>query len=293
MRWGIMAMQPDLLMSQAAAGGSPGQFNHGALIEQLADHGFTTIELGGDLQMFFPQAFAPPAIERLQAIKRERGLRYTVHLPLWSIEPSTLHASVRRGSVEALIATIQATQALTPDCYVLHATGALAAEFGRMRLPAAARNTILDAFAANARRSIETLLGETGIDRQRLAIETIEFPFERFVALADDLDVGICLDTGHVLAGFSGPIGIWDALERCLPRLAEIHLHDAPWQGPNQFIGYGRDHQPLGAGDLDVARLLDRLQAANWRGPIVLELTLGDALRSLDVIRDLRPELLR
>jgi sugar phosphate isomerase/epimerase len=282
-RFGIMAMQPDLLMQQTTP------FDHGALIEQLADRGFTTIELGGDLQMFFGHAFAPPAIERLLMIKQKRDLRYTVHLPLWSIEPSALHAPVRRGSVEALLGVINAVQPLDPDACVLHATGALAAEFGRMRLPDAARNAILDQFAANARRSIETILAETGIDRRRLAIETIEFPFERTVALAEELDVGMCLDTGHLLAGFSGPIDLWDALDRCLPRLAEIHLHDAPWQGPEQTIGYGRDHQPLGAGDLDVARLLDRLGAANWNGPIVLELTVGDALRSLEVIRGLRP----
>jgi sugar phosphate isomerase/epimerase len=95
-----------------------------------------------------------------------------------------------------------------------------------------------------------------------------------------------------VLVGFSGPVDLFDALERCLPRLAEVHLHDGPWQGPEMRIGYGKDHQPLGAGDLDVARFLDRLSTAGFSGPFVLELQVEQALASLDVIRSLRPNVL-
>jgi sugar phosphate isomerase/epimerase len=94
---------------------------------------------------------------------------------------------------------------------------------------------------------------------------------------------------GHVLVGFSGPLRLDQALERCLPRLAEIHLHDGPWQGPECKIGYGRDHKPLGEGDLDVASFLDRLDQANYSGPIIFELTLDEALASMDVIRRIRP----
>jgi sugar phosphate isomerase/epimerase len=125
-----------------------------------------------------------------------------------------------------------------------------------------------------------------------LAIETVEFPFDLTLALAEELDLSLCLDTGHVLVGFSGPVDLFEALERCLPRLGEIHLHDGPWQGPEREIRYGLDHAPLGAGDLDVGRLLDRLAEAGFTGPIIFELTVEEALASLEVIRALRPELL-
>jgi kynurenine formamidase len=58
-------------------------------VRSLAATGFKTIELGGDLTLFFPGAYTPAAIERLAALKAELGLAYTVHLPLWSVEPST------------------------------------------------------------------------------------------------------------------------------------------------------------------------------------------------------------
>jgi sugar phosphate isomerase/epimerase len=90
--------------------------------------------------------------------------------------------------------------------------------------------------------------------------------------------------------GFSGPIGLMDALERSLPRLAEVHMHDGRWQGPDCNIGYGKDHRPLGEGDLDVGQLLDRLAAAGFDGPIIFELTLDEALASMDVVRATRPK---
>ena len=222
----------------------------------------------------------------------ETGIGYTVHLPLWSVEPSTPLEPVREGSVRALLAVLQATLPLEPEMYVLHATGALAAEFYRMDLPRSGRAIVLRQFQSGARQSLQTLLAATGIDSRRLAIETIEFPFDLTLELAEELDLSICLDIGHILAGFSGPVDLFDALERCLPRLGEIHLHDCPWQGPNQKPGYGLDHQALGRGDLDVGRLLDRLVEAGYGGPLILELTVEEALASLDVIRTLRPGLL-
>ena len=95
-----------------------------------------------------------------------------------------------------------------------------------------------------------------------------------------------------MLSGFSGPVDFFEALERCLPRLAEVHLHDSPDLVKAGKVEYGKDHQPLGSGELDLARLLDRLQQAAFEGPLVFELHLEQALASMDVIRSLRPDFL-
>jgi sugar phosphate isomerase/epimerase len=292
MRFGIMAMQIGSLipsgLSPENAAATIGDFDHAALVGELASLGFRPIELGGDLVLFMPHTYAPPAIEQLGALKQAEGLSYTVHLPLWSVEPSTPLTPVREGSVRALVDCIQATKSLQPEAYVLHATGALAAEFYRMRLPETARALLLRQFQAGAAESIRAILSETGIPSRQLAIETIEFPFELTMELAEMLDLSLCLDIGHVLAGFCGPVELFDALEQMLPRLVEIHLHDAPWQGEEQVIGYGTDHRALGKGDLDVGRLLDRLEEVGFDGPIIFELTVGEALESLDAIRRIR-----
>ncbi len=296
MRFGIMAMQLEAL---APAGISPQQaptyiasFDHAGHVRGLATPGFNPIELGGDLELFFSHTFGPAAIDKLAALKQESGITYTVHLPIWSVEPSTPLAPVRAGSVKAVVDCIHATLPLDPEVYVLHTTGALAAEFYRMRIPEMARALVLAQFQSYARASLQSILAETGIPSRKLAIETIEFPFELTLQLANDLDLSMCLDTGHVMVGFSGPLTVFEALEQCLPRLAEIHLHDGIWQGPEHNIGYGKDHQPLGSGDLDTGAFLDRLAQAGYSGPLVFELTTKEALASIQVIKTLRPDYL-
>ncbi len=266
-------------------------FDHAELVCKMVDRGFRLIELGGDLVLFFPHSYSPEAIEKLQKTKSERQLSYTVHLPLWSVEPSTPLQSVREGSVKALVDCIRATLPLNPERYVLHATGPLAAEFSHMK-PESARPVVLSWFQKNARESIRQVLQETGIPSRLLAVETIEFPFDLTWQIAEELDLSMCLDTGHVLVGFSGPVELFEVLEKILPRLGEIHLHDGVWQGPEHNIGYGKDHRPLGTGDLDVARFLDRLDLAGWNGPIIFELTVAQALASLEVVRSIRPNLI-
>lgn len=293
MRFGIMQMQMQWLLpggsATQSAAAQAANFDPALIVSRLAQAGFRLVELGGDLGMFFPQAFSAEGIAHLMRLKADFGLAYTVHLPLWSVEPSTPLTPVRQGSAQALIDVVRATLPLEPECYVLHATGALAAEFTQMRLPEEGKALILRQFQQGARQSIQRLLAETGLPGRKLALETIEFPFELTCELAETLDVSMCLDTGHVLTGFSGAVELFDVLERVLPRLGEIHLHDAPWQGPEHQIGYGKDHQALGRGDLDTGRLLDRLNAAGWTGPIIFELSLAEAAASLDAIRALRP----
>jgi sugar phosphate isomerase/epimerase len=297
MRFGIMEMQveylvPDrvVLVDRIGAGLSPA-FDHPDMVSKLAK-GFNVIELGGDLAMFSIEAFDASAITRLKALKQAQGLSYTVHLPLWSVEPSTPLAPVRQGSVNAIVDVIRATWPLEPEVYVLHAFGALASEFFRMRLPDAVHAALLEQFQMSALDSVKRILAATAIPSRRLAIETIEFPLRRTLALAEMLDLSICFDTGHVLSGFSGAIDLFDALDKSLPRLAEVHLHDAPLQMSQENIIHGRDHQALGRGDLDVARFLKRLREADFRGPIIFELTVPEALESFEVIRSVYPDAL-
>ncbi len=293
MRFGIMAMQVDALIPLQAHDLPPEQalarlmgLDHARLVRRLAEQGFDTIELNGDLAMLLPHTFSAAALDGLAALKAELGLSYTVHLPLWSVEPSTLNLPVRHGSVQSLVDSIRRTLPLEPQVYVLHATGALAAEFYRMRIPEVARAVLMRQFQNGARESIRAILEQTSVPSRKLAIETVEFPFDLTLELAEELDLSMCFDTGHVLSGFSGAVEFFEALERCLPRLGEVHLHDSPDLVRSGRREYGLDHQPLGAGDLDVPRFLHRLSEAHFQGPLIFELGLSEALASMDVIRD-------
>jgi len=266
-------------------------FDHAGLAKSLFDKGFNPIELGGDLGMFLPQAYSPDTIQRLAALKTA-GLTYTQHLPLWSVEPSTPLKPVREGSVEAVVQTIHQVTPIEPEVYILHATGALAAEFYNMRISELARNLILRQFQDGARASIKAILAESGLPSRKLAIETIEFPLDMTLELAEEFDLSICLDTGHVLAGFPGWFDFFEVVEKLIPRLAEVHLHDSK-KMPEGVRGYGEDHKPLGHGDLELGRFLDYLEAANFTGPMVFELKTDEALESLKLIRSIRPDYIK
>ncbi len=117
----------------------------------------------------------------------------------------------------------------------------------------------------------------------------MNFPLDLTLELAEELDLSICLDTGHVLAGFPGWFDFFEVVQRCLPRLAEVHLHDSKKMPAGQR-GYGEDHKPLGTRDLELGRFLDRLAEANYQGPLVFELTVDEALESLKVVESVRPQ---
>jgi sugar phosphate isomerase/epimerase len=295
LRFGIEMLQRSLMIEMAMPllaqqkGSSqltPPSVDPAVLVERIADFGFTLIELNTDLNAFFPDSFGLPTIRRLQALKESRGLSYTVHLPLWSIEPSTPVQWVREGSVEALVDAVLRLAPLEPEAYVLHATGALAAEFYTMAaIPNEARPLVVGMFQRHAAHSVEELLRRTGLPSRAIAVETIEFPFDLTLALAEEFDLSLCLDAGHVVARYPGPVGFEEALQRSLPRLGEIHLHDAYYRPQPDGTVRRNDHLPLGEGELPLGFLLDTLKEAGFEGPVIFELTIQEARASLDYLR--------
>lgn len=299
MRFGIEMLQPSLLIEMAmpmlarqnAADFAWPSIDAAVLVERIADLGFNLIELNTDLNVFFPDSFGLPTLRHLADLREARGIGYTVHLPLWSVEPSTPVSWVREGSLEALADAVLRLAPLEPEVYVLHATGALAAEFYTMAtIPDSARPLVLAMFKRHARESIEELLRRTKLPSRAIAVETIEFPLDLTLALAEELDLSICFDTGHVLARFPGAVDFEEALRRSLPRLAEVHLHDAYYRPQPDGTFRRADHLPLGQGDLPLSSFLDTMRQAGFNGPVIFELTVQEAKQSLEVLRPLLGE---
>ena len=293
MRFGIMTMQLNELIP---AGKPPNEimgelmnFSHAKLAEKLFNKGFNPIELGGDLAMFLPQSFNTQTLEELLELKDARGVQYTMHLPLWSVETSTPQQHVRHGSAQALVDIIKTTLPLKVERYVIHATGALASEFTAMSLPEVGKSIILRQFQAGALESLQFIIRETGIDSRLLAVETVEFPFDLTWELVEQANTSMCLDVGHVLSGFAGPVELFEVLDRVMPRLGEVHLHDSPYWGKEGKVVYHRDHSVLGTGDLDVWQLLKRIQEAAPQTPFIFELTLDEAIQSMNFISNVAP----
>ncbi len=97
---------------------------------------------------------------------------------------------------------------------------------------------------------------------------------ERFLDLTD---VGLCLDTGHLLLGGGDPVR---AIDTWGHRVNHVHLKDARRSVLEQVIAERAGMQAvwkrgafceLGTGDLDVDGFLDRLRQAGYAGWVVVE----------------------
>ena len=90
-------------------------------------------------------------------------------------------------------------------------------------------------------------------------------------------DMGLCLDTGHLVIGGSDPL---EVAEKAADRVKHVHLKDvdrdvARLLGARE-IGFKEAclreaFRPLGDGDIDVAQLLELLDRSEYRGWYVLE----------------------
>ncbi len=93
----------------------------------------------------------------------------------------------------------------------------------------------------------------------------------------DGSRIGLCLDTGHLIIGGGDPVAV--AAERP-DRIAHVHLKDvrldlaarvrAGAMTYSEAVAEGM-YVPLGAGDVDIATIVGRLEAAGYAGWYVLE----------------------
>jgi inosose dehydratase len=90
-------------------------------------------------------------------------------------------------------------------------------------------------------------------------------------------DMGLCLDTGHLVIGASDPIQV---AELAAERVKHVHLKDVDrevaWRLGAREIGFKEAavegaFRPLGDGDVDVGAVIDRLERAGYEGWYVFE----------------------
>ncbi|MHA1617498.1 MAG: cobamide remodeling phosphodiesterase CbiR [Candidatus Njordarchaeales archaeon] len=260
------------------------KFDYSYFVEKGIKQGFRHFEITGDIYFFIPNSFNEDILKRLIDFSKKYDASFSVHLPIWSIELSSPNKKIREASISACIETINVFEDIKPVTYVVHPFGSLAAEFSRLRLEKGIKDIVLRFFQLFARESLEKIISETGIDPRRLAIETIEFPWELTFELVEAFNTTICFDTGHTLSGQPGDIDLMEFLSKYFNKISEIHLHDAlPRKSPNDFTYI--DHLPLGEGKLPFCKILEYLMVNSFQGPVVFELSYRDVEKSLEAIK--------
>jgi sugar phosphate isomerase/epimerase len=243
------------------------------------------IEEVGKLGMdFFELAMDPPeahfsqirAQKRavLAALKRHR-LALVCHLPTF-VNPADLTDSLRKASVQELLASIETAADLGVEKVVLHpgyCSGMGVHVMDRVKALA------LDSLRVTGRRAAELGL--------ILCVENLMVRGSPFVAPEDfDLifdempDLKLVLDTGHAhIADPSGRRAI-QFIQRHGQRLAHVHISD------NQ--GTRDEHLPMGEGTIDFQFLAHALRTIGYRDTFTLEIFVPERIRLLDSRRRLQ-----
>jgi len=262
------------------------QFRLSDLIEGVAKAGYKHCEITLDIFQLFPIQITEEEIKKIKNIKQKYGITYSAHFPFISIELASPNKFIREGSVNSIVDAFNSFIQLEDDIevYVLHATGEFIADAMDFIMDPNIYPVATNLFADLSIQSIKEIIKRTGIDRNKIAIETMEFPFETTVKMIEKLGTKLCIDTAHILGGFSGECDLVDIAEKYLDIAAEIHLQD--------YLKKGLvDHGALGTGKNFPPEFLNLLHQRNFTGPIVFELPRSEALKSIEYIKKFAPQI--
>ncbi len=231
--------------------------------------GLQAVELPLDAAFIYPSLFTQKALLQMAHFAQEQGLSFTVHLPYWWLDLSSLNEWARQAAVHSALAGVEKARPLQPLAYVLHPAAERWAEIAASSWEAAEKAVFLGRMEAQARTSLAEV-ATTGLG-STLCLENVTgMAFEVVARLADEIKAGLCLDVGHALGNGENPLALFQAHR---DRIEVIHLHDVVIDG-----GRVRDHQPLGQGLAPVRDLIELLRQRRWDGTLILELTRRDDL---------------
>ncbi len=290
LKFGVVSVDLDAIVEEAKRKGPEYRFNVLKPVEAAVSAGFKHVELELDAFYVIPDSLNDRVRSRLLQLK-EGGISFTAHLPIWAIELSWLNEHVRKASVASIIESIKMMEFLEPMYYVLHATGDQASKLYReLKRKSGAKFLLLPLFE-KASESLEEIICGAEIEPRRIACETVEFPLDLTVALAEEHDLSFLVDTGHILSGQPGTTDLLGVVKRVKDRLVGFHLHDGYYRSTGDGVE-SKSHLPLGKGDMPVKEFFQLLKDYGFKGPLVFELPLKEALESIEYIRRKVPDLL-
>jgi inosose dehydratase len=245
------------------------------VLDQVAEAGYAGIDLG-------PVGYLGTG-ERLGELLAERGLGLAgAYLELPYADPGALEEAL--PSLDELLGTFDTVRSYLPGPPP-RPTLADAGSRERRSRPfrsAAERSLGLDAegwrrFASGLARVVDrcrdrgyepTFHPETGT--------YVEAPWE-IEQVLDRSDIGLCLETGHMMLGGGDPVAM---LRDWGERVNHVHLKDATLSVRDQIVADGAQATEiwsreafcvLGGGDLDVDAVLDGLRGMSFGGWLVVE----------------------
>jgi sugar phosphate isomerase/epimerase len=262
-------------------------FEFSDIVKGVAEAGFKHCEISLDVFQVFPIRTINSEIKKLIQIKEKYDITYSAHFPFLTIELASPNKFTREGSVKSIVDAYNSFVELEDyiDVFVLHPTGEFIADAMDFIMDPEIYPMATSLFIDFSIQSIKEIIEKTGINRNKIAIENLEFPFEATIKIVKELKTKLCIDTAHILAGFSGECDLMEITKDYLHITSEIHLQDHDEN--NKFS----DHSALGTGRNFPPEFLELIRLNNFEGPIVFELPKEDILVSLEYIRKYAPQI--
>jgi len=186
---------------------------------------------------------------------------FNVHLPV-DIFLGDKDEEVRFKGVSVVEKVIGRTLRLEPSVYTLHFD---------IRDNKGREETDIEAWRRRIILSAKEMT-ERGIETERIAIETLSYPFEWIEDIVKEFGFSICLDIGHMLIY---NLDIQGYLKKYLPQTSIIHLHGV--ENGVDHLGIDKLHGKI------VDLILSRLH--RFTGILSVEVfSFGDLKNSLEVL---------
>jgi len=262
-------------------------FRLSEVVEEIAKEGFKHCEITTDVFQLLPIQITDEDIEELKKIKRRYNITYSAHFPILSIELACPNKFIRDASIRSTIDAYESFIQLENDIemYILHPTGEFIRDaMGFIRDPKITP-IITNIFTETAIKSIEEIIKKTDINRNKIAIENIEYPLQETIKIVKKLKTKLCIDTAHLLGGFSGNYDLLKITEKYLDITGEIHLQD--YVDDNLYA----DHGALGKGKKFPPEFLNLIYQMDFKGPIVFEFPKKEIITSIKYIKHHAPQI--
>jgi sugar phosphate isomerase/epimerase len=140
-----------------------------------------------------------------------QDITFNVHLPI-DIFLGDENEEVRAKGISIVKRVTERTLRLNPSVYILHFD---------LRNSNGREETHIETWRRRLLRSVEEM-AQNGIELNRMAIETLGYPFEWIEDIVEESGFSICLDIGHLLIHGQD---LKSHLEKYLTNTSIIHLH--------------------------------------------------------------------
>ncbi len=201
----------------------------------------------------------------------------SIHLPAGDINPASFNRRFRRESLDQLREAIDLGAEIGASLVVMHPGELREADFPEEERQSECddiRQSIAEAVERAWKLNLEGVIECAGTAKAKNITLTVENMFNaetlikkpeqarKFLAEIDSYGVGLTLDAGHAYRARIQPA---DFVKNLGEKVFHLHLNDND--------GSCDLHLPLGKGSINFASLLKALEAVNYQGALVLEIS--------------------